>query len=423
MFKSLVLACALAPTLQAAPQQGPNSPSASLAAERAAAQASKDFGWQLFDQLRGQKSLAEKNILFSPLSAWLALTMASNGASGSTLAEMQAVLGTSQGTRSEWNRRAQALSLSLTDKETEETLRLANAIWVNSDGFALNPGFKTTAQQFFSLVPDTPIAREEAFSEPKTLAAMNDWVKSSTGGMIPTILSELKPSMMAVLLNALYFQGQWQEQFERGLTRPEKFRRADGEELKVPTLRMLNSLHSYAENERYKMLSLNFRQADDNPGAGRFQLDLVVPKQRTLSISSLKRADYEKLLGARQASFLNLVQIPKFRFDFSQGLNGVLEKSGMKRAFTGAAQFEELGRALSGQPIAISEVLQKTAVEMDENGFKAAAVTAVIISETAAIEPEEGSYRTFVADQPFFFALRDTKTGALLFQGFLQRPE
>lgn len=409
-------------TLQAAPAQEPSNLQ-DRTLEKQAARASNQFGWTLLQDLRKQKFLLQKNILFSPLSAWLALTMASNGAEAETLGEMRKVLALSPGSLTDWNRRAQALSQSLLAGQTEETLRLANSIWVNSEGFVLDPRFKATTDSFFSALPNESISRSAPFSQVETLEAMNAWVNENTAGMIPTILEELEPDMMAILLNALYFQGQWQEQFARGLTQAEPFVRADGSRVKVPTLRMLNTSQSYRDDGSFKMLSLNFRAAEDSPERGRFQLDLVVPSQRTGSIAQFGQTQYEKLLSERRLSLVNLVKIPRFKFDFSQSLGASLQAQGMKRAFSSSAQLGALGRTLSGNPTNISEVLQKTAVEMDENGFKAAAVTAVTIKVTAAIEPDESSYIEFVADRPFFFALRDTQTGTLLFQGVLQDPK
>ena len=98
-----------------------------------------------------------------------------------------------------------------------------------------------------------------------------------------------------------------------------------------------------------------------------------------------------------------IVGLPRFRFDYSKSLIGGLKAIGLKKAFAPSeADFTGLGQANRGGDLFISDVLQKTAVQMDENGFKAAAVTAVIISTTSA--PEPGEEKVLNADQPIFIA-------------------
>jgi len=114
------------------------------------------------------------------------------------------------------------------------------------------------------------------------------------------------------------------------------------------------------------------------------------------------------------------VKIPKFKFSYEKTLNTELQAAGMERAFLpDRAQMQGLGTPKSGGKTFISEVLQKTAVELGENGFKAAAVTTVIVG-TTSLEQDSAE---FIADRPFFLALRDKETGTLLFQGIVADPE
>jgi serpin B len=148
-------------------------------------------------------------------------------------------------------------------------------------------------------------------------------------------------------------------------------------------------------------------------------LDVVIPDQADRSIFAFERNDYQSLLQDMQPGIVR-VEIPKFQFSFEKSLTAALQAIGIERAFRpGQAQLAPLGTPKGTGEAYISEVLQKTAVEMDENGFKAAAVTAVIVGTTAQPSPTA----EFIADRPFFIALRDRVTGALLFQGIIANPE
>jgi serpin B len=132
----------------------------------------------------------------------------------------------------------------------------------------------------------------------------------------------------------------------------------------------------------------------------------------------MEQTDYQSLLQDMTSQMVR-VEIPKFQFSFEKSLTAALRAIGVERAFRpGLAQMAPLGTPKQGGEAFISEVLQKTAVEMDENGFKAAAVTAVIVGTTA----EPTATAEFIADRPFFIALRDRVTGALLFQGIIANP-
>jgi serpin B len=389
-----------------------------------AARANNDFGWSIFEKLQDPTQLKKtENILFSPLSAWLALSLASNGAEQETLEEMQAVLRTDQSSLAETNPQVRDLISSLlANPGSTEMLRLANAVWVNSDRFELAEKFQSDAETFYAILPDREVVSCESFQEASTLQHINAWVSQNTGGMIPNIVKQLDPDMASILLNALYFQAQWLQPFSATLTGNDSFQRADGS---TQTVRMMHAYGlnlPFASNGQYKMISLAFRSASAANGEGemgRFVLDLVLPHAPEGDIFALQKTDYETLLASMQAQIAH-VSVPQFTFSFEKSLTDVLQASGMQRAFQAdKAQMGRLGNPKQAGRVYISEVLQKTAVEMDENGFKAAAVTAVIVGSTSA--PVETV--SFVADRPFFVALRDRVTGTLLFLAVIANPK
>jgi serpin B len=387
-----------------------------------AARANNEFGWNVFEEIRGAQ-LKNENMLFSPLSAWLALSLASNGAEQETLQEIQTALRTNQYSLVQTNPLVRDLIRSLVSSERSgEVLRIANAVWVNSDRFDLAEKFQADAQTFYSILPDDEVVTSESFREASTLQHINNWVSKNTGGMIPSILNELNPDMASILLNALYFQAQWLQPFTLLLTGNDSFQLADGSSKMVAMMQQSHMGVPFATNGEYKMISLAFRKgtmANGEGEPGRYLLDVVIPDQADRSIFAFERNDYQSLLQDMQPGIVR-VEIPKFQFSFEKSLTAALQAIGIERAFRpGQAQLAPLGTPKGTGEAYISEVLQKTAVEMDENGFKAAAVTAVIVGTTAQPSPTA----EFIADRPFFIALRDRVTGALLFQGIIANPE
>jgi serpin B len=420
MVSSVVTAVLLATPAFLGAAQGPDQ-TPSTPAPTDAARANNEFGWSVFEQIRGSERQNE-NLLFSPLSAWLALSLASNGAEQETLQEIQNALRTNQYSLVQTNPLVRDLIKSLvTNERSSEVLRIANAVWVNSDSFDLAEKFQADAQTFYSILPEQEVVTSESFREISTLQHINDWVKRSTGGMIPSILNELDPDMASILLNALYFQGQWLMPFSSALTGNDSFQLADGSTKSVSMMQQSHLGVPYASNGQYKMISMAFRKGQNALGegqVGRFQLDVVIPEAAEGSIFEMKQNDYQSLLQGMKSQIVR-VEIPKFTFDYEKSLTAALQAIGIERAFRpGQAQMAPLGTPKAGGEAFISDVLQKTAVEMDENGFKAAAVTAVIVGTTA----EPSVTAQFIADRPFFIALRDRVTGALLFQGIIANP-
>lgn len=383
------------------------------------------FGWSLFNEVRNSES-NETNVLFSPFSAWLALTLTSNGSRGETLDEFTQVLAQKGWTREEANQATrEALDSLLADKESGEKLKIANAVWVNSDIFELSAQFTNSTEMYYSILPGDDVIRSAPFSDPSTLTQMNEWVSESTEGLIPSILSKLQGDMASILLNALYFEGQWLIPFQSSLTEEKTFHKANGEDISVRMMQESSKSFAYAENDQFKMLSLAFRSSSTEDGfgiSGRFVLDVVLPnegEEEGRDLAALNQADYEGLVAGLTNTPV-VVGLPRFDFDFSKSLVSSLEALGLEAAFyPGQADFTNLGTTLDKSDLFISDVLQKTAAEMDENGFKAAAVTAVIVGTTSAPAKPE---KEFVADRPFFIALRDSESGLILFQGLINAP-
>lgn len=423
-----------------------------------AAQANNTFGWKLFQQVVADEAKQQKdtNILVSPLSASIALAMAQAGATGTTLKEMLGTLGypgTDVAASDALTDAIGALAKDLLGRKTEEVIHTANLVVSNKDAFRLEPTYENMIKSKYNFTEsEQPPVMHRSFSDQSTLDGINDWVKLNTDKQIKEILKKLDPEMVAILLNALLFQGKWASQFEaRATYNTSKIEEAEKGEYqfgvphftsstgkKVDDVEMMKSEVSYGFNDTkdFQLISLPFCakshiQALGNQKkmvcdtTGDFALDLIVPKNKGTAYSMVAKLDlatYQKAVAAMKTED-NELHVPKFKFEYGltspKSLKDALRNQGMKSAFVSRPDhFSRLGVPYKKKNIFIQDVLQKTAVEMEEGGFKASAVTAVVLS----LESARGGGPLKV-DRAFAFFLRDRVTGALLFQGVASHPQ
>jgi len=207
----------------------------------------------------------------------------------------------------------------------------------------------------------------------------------------------VRPSTALVLTNAVYFDGDWKYQFNKEATRDALFTAVDGSQTEV-SIMFQEQQFRYAQLGNFKMLEMPYAGDD---------LSMVVMLPNELLDASLDAMQNQKVQ----------VYLPKFTFDDSFRLAGVLSDMGMPDAFTGDADFSGMA---DGGNLSISDVLHKTFINVSEEGTEAAAATAVVIVTTSLAPYTPPS--VFRADQPFLFALRDTYSGSLLFMGRVTQP-
>ncbi len=247
--------------------------------------------------------------------------------------------------------------------------------------------------------------QELDFGHPSAPKTINDWVSRSTRGKIDRIVDGIPGNVVAYLINALYFKGDWTHQFDRRQTREAPFYRLDGTHKIVPMM---------SQRREFPVLHAAGFQAVNLPyGNGRFSMVLVLPNE-----GSSLQAFYQNLTTARWAEWMSafqtrdvMVALPRFSIEWEKSLKEVLEAMGMEIAFDGGrADFS----AMSPRKPWIGDVVQKTILEVNEEGTVAAAVTKVVMVESA---PPELRF-----DRPFFLAIQDNATGTLLFVGQITDP-
>ena len=365
-------------------------------AENATVNSANDFAFRAFGTLRN--AAAADNLCISPLSISAALTMAYNGADGSTKADMKQTLGFTPQTDAEINESFRTLFSLLRGIDPAVTFTSANSIW-HGQQYQLATTFAQQNQAAFD-------ARVQAvdFGSAQTKDLINNWVSAATQGKISTILDETRPDDVMYLINALYFKGSWTSRFDPLQTRAGQFF-PEGRPATTAQFMNLNKgkYYRYADAQQ---------QVIDLPyGNRQFSMTLVVPQgQQTLAdvTGRLTRTQLSTWLAAADSTRLQL-QLPKFKLEYEKELKEALTQLGMGVAFTGQANFRRM-LASNSNGLVISKVKHKTYLDVNEEGTEAAAVTSVGIINTSMPQIVQ-------VNRPFVFLIREKSSNAILFIG------
>ena len=370
----------------------------SAAFVEALAARSAAFGWDLYARLRGSEK--GKNVFVSPYSIATAMAMCQDGAKGNTEKEL-----------------AQALHLDLAKEQlhpafqklahdlqttSDVKIRIANALAITGGG---------VRDEFKSLLHLSYDA--ELFSA-ADVGPINAWVKRKTEGKIPMILDALDPNSVAVILNAIYFKGNWLVQFDPNLTQEQPFELGAGKEVNAPLMYRKGRV-KLMETPGFQAVELSYRgDAFSMVVLLPIKIDGLPGLERSLNAENFKSWIARLDKSRKQEVELYL---PKFKVATEYNLTPTFQRLGVKDAFQeGKADFS----GIAGTPgsVSIGKIVHKAFVEVNEEGTEAAAATAVEghVRLAGHRSPE------FRADHPFLFLIRHKPTGAVLFVGRLLNP-
>lgn len=376
-------------------------PPRSASAEAAVLEKSNAFAWNLLSAVMAADP--EANVLVSALSASMALGMALNGARGTTYDQMRATLGFEDAPLDTVNLGYHGLMAHLPAADSTVSTQLANSAWYRS-GFAVEQSFMDAVRAFF----DAEIAGLD-FSSAAAADTINQWVSEKTGGRIEEIVeSPIDDRTMLFLINAIYFRGPWKYAFDPQKTQDAPFHSADGQSQSMPMMD-LTAEFAYGEDGDLQVIELPF-------GEGAFAMTVLVPGAGSSIDAELASMDvrrWQSLLDNLNARQVRVV-LPRFRVEYDESLKQVLQTLGMTDAFLpNVADFT--GISAASPPLYISEVKQKTFVEVAEEGAEGAGTTSVGIGVTS-LPP------SVIANRPFVYLIRERESGAILFTGVLRKP-
>jgi serine protease inhibitor len=368
--------------------------------------ANAQFAFKLFAELT--KSNIEQNVFISPTSVALALAMVYNGARGETARAIARTLELGEIDLDAFNRANAALIESLRAFDPHVTLAIANSLWAQQ-GITFAPDFLNRNQEFYR----AEIATLD-FGDTQAAATINEWVKRNTSGKIEKMIDQIDRSAIMFLLNAIYFKGRWAKPFDPRRSREMPFTLLGGQQKQLPMMAQTGKFDYYAI-QGFQAISLPY-------GAGRASMYIFLPEQRS-SLRAFRRELSHKSWGAwlrhfRQAE--GTIVLPRFKLAYEATLNDALKTQGMGIAFD-ARRADFSGMIADRKPSPnIDEVKHKTFVEVNEEGTEAAAVTSIGMVRLAMAPQRNFS---MIVDRPFFCAIRDNQTGALLFMGAIIDPE
>jgi serine protease inhibitor len=362
------------------------------------------FAFKLFTTLAEHER--GKNIFISPTSVAFALALAANGARGATWRAIAQALELGDLDLDTLNRANADLMRALGHLDPQVKLAIANSLWVQH-GIALEADFLRRCQASSSAE-----VTNIDFADPRSTSTINDWVSRQTNGKIERIVDRIGRDALLFLINAIYFKGTWARQFDPRLTEAGTFTPLAGQPKSQPMMSQHGTYHYY-EGGDFQAISLPY-------GNERVTMDIFLPTRRS-SLEAFCQALSSTRWRGWQGQFAKTegtIQLPRFKLAYEISLNDTLKSLGMDIAFGPAADFS--GMCRSETKVHIDEVKHKTFVEVNEAGTEAAAVTSVGMMR-ASFMPKK-TFRMIV-DRPFFCAIRDTQTDALLFMGAIVDPE
>ena len=366
---------------------------------RAVSQAVNAFAFDLFGEVAGGR----ENTITAPLSMTVLLAMLLAGADGDTAAEIAKVLHLSD----RRDVRVGALLRKLADTD-EVTLSVADSLWADQ-GTPFEEDYLTFLNRAFGAT-----AEQGDLGSPGTAEAIDTWASKNTSGLIDSIAADLglpDPSAVLVLLNAVYFLGEWTTQFDPGDTPPGPFTLPGGGTADVPMMHLIDERFGYAQRDGYRMLRLPYGNH------GRYGMEIMLPDDgNTLAdlVASLDAAQWRAAVDSLTEQTIDELALPRFELRWKGELTDPLRRLGMSTAFTpGRANFRPMSPAAPW----LDTVVHKTYIRVDEHGTEAAAVSGGEMATSAQLDQT-----MFRVDRPFAFTISDQQTEAILFLGAVTDP-
>ncbi|GAA3273900.1 serpin family protein [Paenarthrobacter aurescens] len=353
------------------------------------------------------------NVVSSPASLLIALSMLRAGASGATAAEMDTALGLpTEGRDQAMNALLASLekfdgdpgSVDEANPPQKPVMHAANGLFVDK-GVPTGEAFLTTLGKHFGTGVYPVSFRDEAVTKP----AIDQWVSKNTGGRIKEAPAQYSPDNTFSLLNALYFAAAWQTPFDANDTEDAPFTLAGGEAINVPT--MHSSLRmAYAEAPGWKAVDL--------PYAEGFVMRLVLPdggasgSGGTAAVSSEVLTDAAKRLGAASPDMVQ-ISLPKWDHKTTFELRKVFETLGLTEMLATDKDFDAIQQGMK-----LTQAAQAANITVAEKGTIASAVTQINAEASSALTPE----REIILDHPFHYQIIHGETGMQLFTGWVADP-
>ena len=368
------------------------------------------FSFNLFKQIIDSRSADEskknESIIVSPISITYALGMLNNGAAGDTQEQINNVLGFGSTGVDSINDFCLKMLKTAPALDPDTKIMIANTIFMNK-GNNIKPEFKKKANTYYNAYPET-----RDFHDGKTMDVINKWASDHTEKMIKKILDEntFDPDAVSYLLNAIYFKGEWTIKFDKDLTQDEEFIHAGNtsELIKRPMMHS-NEHFEYAEIDGYQVLRLPY-------GNKSYQMTILLPiveDNKLNALPAVPSAETWSKINKNMDSYLVDLKLPRIDTNTDIELPDIMSALGMPDAFNAdKADFSNF----CDTETCIGMMKQVAAINLDEEGTEASAVTVIGMVNTA-FTPDTPQIKYFHANHPFIYIISEISSNAIFFIG------
>lgn len=353
-----------------------------------------------------------KNTMVSPLSLDMALGLLSVGANGQTKEELSQYLGTEDYGKfaEQYMNYAAELNTELPPDSAinmggryKMAYEIANSIWLKEDRKLIKKYAEQVEKQFGA---KAELVSFKPSDLSKTVEQINGWCNEKTHELVPEIVNEnsFTEDAVAVLVNSLYFESPWEEKWQ---TIPYEFTDFDKKVTEQEMLR--DTLNTYYENEHATAFAKEYENG--------MQFIGILPKET--GEFALADLDMESLLAGKSTSYDVDAIMPRLTFETTaDNVVDILKAQGVETVFDDElSDLSGLIEMKSDEVTYISDIIQKTKIELDENGTKAAAVTAVMLDMATCALPEQREVKEVHLDRPFAFMIYDEVNEQIVFIG------
>lgn len=357
-----------------------------------------EFGLELLNRIISSEE--QPNLMISPASMSMVLCMAYNGAESTTRDAFEMVMEYGDLTRDEINEIMRELIEVLEIQTKRNHVELANSAWY--------PGYLQVNQEFIGRIEHHYDAQvqELDFSSPGAVGTINDWCSDHTDGQIDHIIDLIDEDVVMVLLNALYFNCFWEYEFDPEDTREVPFYTEDDQLFGEVEMMSVESDFRSLYADEFQAVELPYRDHH-------FSMYIFLPHENTTVAQLVEQLDGEiwnDWLSEFTENEEMEVTMPKFKFEYERSVKEDLVEMGLGPAFSGEADFSGIGAG----DIFLSDVIQKTCIDVNEKGTSAMSISWISLGM--------GATPPMLVDRPFLFMIVENSSKSILFAGRVSEP-
>ncbi|XP_044026363.1 alpha-1-antitrypsin homolog [Siniperca chuatsi] len=359
-----------------------------------------DFGFSLYKSLNANAA-AGKNIFYSPLGISTALSMLSTGASGETHSQLFSSLGYSAHNQAQVNEAYEHLFDMLGHSQQNQQLDVGNGVALRS-GFNPLEKFLKDIKHYYS----GEIFNVDFTKPAEAAAEINTFIARKTQDKIKDQVKDLDPAMAMVLINYVYFRGQWEKPFNGNLTHKADFHVDETTDVQVDMMKKMGRYDFYQDNDNHTTVILL-------PYKGNTSMMIVLPDEGKMTeVEGYINKDY--IRHWHDSLFRTSVHLflPKFSITADASLDSTLKEMGITDAFSDNADFSGISDEVK---LKVSKVSHQAVLSVDETGTEAAAATTLEIMPMSMPE-------TMKLNRPFLVFILEHSTRSILFMGKINNP-